>query len=54
MQTTALGSVDDGDAWEDGGRSRGGRRQQKGHVGDGLVLDTAGAAAEAVTTAAEE
>jgi hypothetical protein len=39
---------------EDGGRSRGGRRQQKGHVGDGLALDTAGAAAEAVTMAAEE
>ncbi len=37
-----------------GGRSRGGRRQQKGHVGDGLALDTAGAAAEVVTTAAEE
>ncbi len=54
MQTTALGSVDNDDAWEDGGRSRGGRRQQKGHVGDGLALDTAGAAVEAVTTAAEE
>ncbi len=54
VQTTALGLVDDGDAWEDGGRSRGGRMQQKGHVGDGLALDTAGAAAEAVTTAAEE
>jgi hypothetical protein len=54
VQTTALGSVDDGDVWEDGGRSRGGRRQQKGHVGDGLALDTAGAAAEAVMTAAEE
>jgi hypothetical protein len=53
VQTTALGSVDDGDAWEDGGRSRGGRRQQKGHVGDGLALDTAGAAAEAVTAAEE-
>ena len=54
VQTTALGSVDDGNTWEDGGRSQGGRRQQKGHVGDGLALDTAGAAAEAVTTAAEE
>jgi hypothetical protein len=46
--------VDDGDAWEDGGWSQGGRRQQKGHVGDGLALHTAGASAEAVTTAAEE
>jgi hypothetical protein len=54
VQTTALGSVDDGNAWEDGGRSRGGRRQQKGHRGNGLALDTAGGAAEAVTTAAEE
>ncbi len=54
MQTTALGSVDDGDAWEDGGRSQGGRRQQKGHMGEGLALDTAGAAAEAVSMAAEE
>jgi hypothetical protein len=54
MQTTALGLVDDDNAWEDGGRSRGGRRTQKGHVGDGLALDTAGAAAEVVTTAAEE
>jgi hypothetical protein len=54
VQTTALGSVDDGDAWEDGGRSQGGRRQQKGHMGEGLALDTAGAAAEAVSMAAEE
>jgi hypothetical protein len=54
VQTTVLGLVDDGDAWEDGGWSWGGRRQQKGHVGNGLVLDTAGAVAEAVTTAAEE
>ncbi len=54
VQTTALGLVDDGDAWEDGGRSREGRRQQKGHMGDGLALDTTGAAAEAVTMAAEE
>ncbi len=30
-----------------GGQSRGGRRQQKGHVGNGLALDTAVAAAEA-------
>jgi hypothetical protein len=36
-----------------GGRSRGGRRQQKGHVGDGLALNMAGAAAEAVMTAAD-
>ncbi len=54
MQTTALGLVDNGNAWEDGGRNQGGRSQQKGHVGDSLALDMAGAAAEAVTTAAEE
>ncbi len=54
MQTTALGLVDDGDVREDGGRSQGGRRQQKGHVGNSLALGTAGAAGEAFTTAAEE
>ncbi len=54
VQTTALGSVDGGNASEDGGQSGGGRRQQKGHVSDGLALDTAGAAAEVVTTAVEE
>jgi hypothetical protein len=54
VQTTALGLVDNGKSWEDGGRSQGGRRQQKGHVGNGLVLDTVGTAAEAVTMAAEE
>ncbi len=54
VQTTALGLVDNSNAWEDGGRSQGGRRQQKEHVGDGLALNMAGAAAEVVTTAAEE